>query len=73
MSFYSLRAGKCSGMKHEETSLRCFIITQDISGRIVDYETVGYVAMAANALAIWFVARIAMHDPHAVVLDVAPK
>jgi len=34
---------------------------------------VGYVAMAANALAIWFVARIAMHDPHATVLDVAPK
>jgi len=29
--------------------------------------------MAANLLAIWFVARIAMHDLHVVVPDVAPK
>jgi len=26
-----------------------------------------------RTLAIWFVSRIAMHDPHAVVLNVAPK
>ena len=54
-------------------TLAGFIITQNASGKIVDYGAAGYVAMAGNALAIWFVARIAMHDQHAVVPDVAPK
>jgi predicted MFS family arabinose efflux permease len=54
------------------TTLSGFIITQDASGKVADYATVGYVAIAANALAIWFATRIAMHEQHA-VLDVAPK
>ena len=31
------------------------------SGRIVGYPLVGYVAVAANLTAIWFVSRIVMH------------
>ncbi len=72
-TFMSLNATTQAFAMGLATTLSGFIITQDADGRIVDYGTVGYVAMAANALAIWFVARIAMHDPHAVVLDVAPK
>lgn len=72
-TFMSLNATTQAFAMGLATTLSGFIITQDASGRIVDYETVGYVAMAANALAIWFVARIAMHDPHAVALDVTPK
>ena len=55
------------------TTLAGFIITQDAGGKIVDYATVGYVAVAANALAIWLAARIVMHDQPAVVPDVTPK
>lgn len=43
------------------STLAGFIISQDNAGHIVDYGTVGYVAMAANLLAVWFVSRIAMH------------
>ena len=39
-----------------------FIITKNSAGQIVGYETVGYIAVAANVLAILFVARIVMHD-----------
>ena len=39
-----------------------FIITQSSVGKIVGYEAVGYIAVAANVLAIMFVARIVMHD-----------
>ena len=39
-----------------------FIITQKSAGQIIGYETVGYIAVAANVLAILFVARIVMHD-----------
>ena len=61
------------------STLAGFIITQTSTGQIVDYETVGYVAMTANLLAIWVVARIVMHDQHVVApeevanLDAAPK
>ena len=55
------------------TTLSGFIITQDASGKIAGYDTVGYVAMAANMLAVWCVARIVMHDPQAVEPDVTPK
>ncbi|MGA7479410.1 MAG: MFS transporter [Azonexus sp.] len=49
------------------TTLAGFLITLDDSGRIVGYQRVGYVAVAANVLAIWFVSRIVMHgrDDHA--------
>ncbi|HLP97289.1 MAG TPA: MFS transporter [Sideroxyarcus sp.] len=55
------------------TTLAGFIITQQPNGQIVHYETVGYVAVIANLLAIWFVSRIVMHDQHPNLPDVAPK
>ena len=55
------------------TTLGGYIITQDSNGMITGYSNVGYVAVAANLVAIWFVSRIAMHDQHANLPDVAPK
>jgi len=72
-TFMSLNATMQAFAMGLATTLAGFIITQDASGKIVDYGTVGYVAMAGNALAIWFVTHIAMHDQHAVVPDVASK
>ncbi len=46
------------------TTLAGFIISQDEVGLIVDYSVVGYVAITANLIAIWFVGRIAMHQRH---------
>ena len=43
------------------TTLAGFLITLDDGGRIVGYTLVGYVAVAANLVAIWFVSRIVMH------------
>ena len=43
------------------TTLAGFLTSLDGAGRIVDYPLVGYVAVAANLLAIWFVSRIVMH------------
>ena len=47
-----------------------FIVTQQSNGLIAGYQNVGYIALAANLLAVWFVARIAMHDRHINLLDV---
>lgn len=47
-----------------------FIVTQQSNGQIAGYQNVGYVAIAANLLAIWFVARIVMHDRHINAPDV---
>ena len=55
------------------TTLGGFIITQDSTGKVIHYQTVGYIAVVANLLAIWFVSRIVMHDQHASLPDVAPK
>jgi hypothetical protein len=55
------------------TTLAGFIITQNSAGQIVGYEKVGYIAMTANVLAIWFVARIVMHDQYAAAPNVAQK
>lgn len=44
------------------TMLAGFIITVDAAGKIVGYPIVGYVAIAANLLAIGFVSRIVLHD-----------
>jgi predicted MFS family arabinose efflux permease len=55
------------------TTLAGFVITQDEGGKIVGYPLVGYIAVAANLLAIWFVSRIVMHDQHPNLPDVAPK
>ncbi|PKO41332.1 MAG: MFS transporter [Betaproteobacteria bacterium HGW-Betaproteobacteria-4] len=43
------------------TTLAGYLTSLDANGRIVGYAQVGYVAVAANLLAIWFVARIVMH------------
>jgi len=47
-----------------------YIVTQQSNGQIVGYQNVGYIAVAANLLAIWFVARIVMHDRHINLPDV---
>ena len=44
------------------TTLAGFIITLDGAGKIVGYQNVGYVAVAANLLAVVFVSRIVLHD-----------
>jgi len=54
-------------------SLSGFIIVQQSDGKIQGYGTVGYVAIAANLLAIWYVSRIEMHDANPNLPDVAPK
>ncbi|MDD5295415.1 MAG: MFS transporter [Rhodocyclaceae bacterium] len=46
------------------TTLAGFIISLDGAEKIAGYATVGYVAMAANLLAIGFASRIALHDLH---------
>jgi predicted MFS family arabinose efflux permease len=55
------------------STLAGYIITQNSANQIVHYEVVGYVALVANALAIWFVARIVMHDSRVIVPNVALK
>jgi predicted MFS family arabinose efflux permease len=55
------------------TTLGGFIITQDKAGLIVGYPSVGYLAIAANLVAIWFASRIIMHDRHPNLPDVAPR
>jgi predicted MFS family arabinose efflux permease len=72
-TFMSLNATVQSLAMALASTLAGFIITQDSAGKLVDYATVGYIALLANAVAIWFVARIAMHDQRVVVPDVALK
>ena len=72
-TFMSLNATVQAFAMGLATTLAGFIITQNSEGQIVGYATVGYIAMAANVLAILFVARIVMHDQHATVPDVALK
>ena len=55
------------------STLAGFIISQDATGEVADYEWVGYVAITANLLAIWFVSRIVMHDQNDAIPDVVPK
>src|SRR5574343_231465 len=47
------------------TTLAGFLTSLDASGRIVGYPLVGYVAVAANLLAVWFASRIVMHGRQA--------
>jgi predicted MFS family arabinose efflux permease len=47
------------------TTLAGFIITENANGMISHYNTVGYIAITGNLLAIWFVGRIVMHDQKA--------
>ncbi len=72
-TFMSLNSTTQSLAMGLATTLGGYIITQDSAGKIVHYQTVGYIAVAANLLAIWFVLRIVMHDQHANLPDVVPK
>lgn len=72
-TFMSLNATVQSLAMGLAATLSGFIITQQSDGRITGYENVGYVAIAANLLAIWYVSRIVMHDAHPNLPDVAPK
>jgi len=47
------------------STLGGFLVALDDSGRIVGYPLVGYVAVVANFVAIWFVGRITMHGQQA--------
>jgi predicted MFS family arabinose efflux permease len=60
-TFMSLNATTQALAMGLASTLAGFIISQDNAGHIVDYGTVGYVAVAANLLAVGFVSRIAMH------------
>ena len=44
------------------TTLAGFLITVDASGKMQGYPLVGLVAVAANLMAIWFVAKLVVHD-----------
>ena len=72
-TFMSLNATMQSLAMGCATTLSGFIITLNSAGQIVGYETVGYIAMAANVLAIIFIARIVMHDQRANIQVDAPK
>jgi predicted MFS family arabinose efflux permease len=72
-TFMSLNATVQAFAMGLATSLSGFIITQNSAGQLVDYKLVGYVAIAGNLLAILFVSRIAMHDTHVAVPDIALK
>jgi predicted MFS family arabinose efflux permease len=72
-TFMSLNATMQSLAMGLATTLGGFIITQDSAGKIIHYQWVGYVAVTANLLAIWFVSHIVMHDQHPNLPDVAPK
>ena len=47
-----------------------FIVTQQSNGQIAGYQNVGYIALAANLLAVWFASRVVMHDRHINLPDV---
>jgi predicted MFS family arabinose efflux permease len=72
-TFMSLNATVQSLAMGLAATLSGYIITQDASGQVVGYSNVGYVAIAANLLAMWFVSRIVMHDAHPNLPDVVPK
>jgi predicted MFS family arabinose efflux permease len=63
-TFMSLNATVQSLAMGLAATLAGYIVTQQSNGQIVGYQNVGYIAIAANLLAIWFVARIVMHDQH---------
>ncbi|MDP2761971.1 MAG: MFS transporter [Sideroxyarcus sp.] len=72
-TFMSLNATVQSLAMGLAATLSGFIITQDVSGKIVGYQNVGYLAISVNLLAIWYVSRIVMHDAHPNLPDVVPK
>ena len=63
-TFMSLNATVQSLAMGLGATLGGFIVTRLNNGQIEGYQNVGYIAIAANLLAIWFVAQIVMHDRH---------
>ncbi len=61
-TFMSLNAAMQQLASGLAAMLAGLITTQDASGHLIGYDKVGYVAIAANLLAIAFVSRIVMHD-----------
>ena len=59
MSLNSATQQLASGLA---ATLAGFITTQGAAGQIAGYDRVGFVAIAANLLAIFYVSRIVMHD-----------
>ncbi len=59
MSINSAMQQLASGMA---ATLAGFITAQSVTGQIIGYDKVGYVAITANLLAIAFVTRIVMHE-----------
>ncbi|TAN78644.1 MAG: MFS transporter [Gallionella sp.] len=72
-TFMSLNATTQSLAMGLATALAGFIITRNSAGQIIGYETVGYIAMTANMLAIIFSARILMRDQHTAAKEIAPE
>ena len=64
-TFMSLNATTQALAMGLASTLAGFIISQDNAGHIVGYAWVGYVAVAANLLAVWFAAYIVMHGQRA--------
>jgi predicted MFS family arabinose efflux permease len=61
-TFMSLHATTQSLAMGLATTLAGWLIKLDETGKLVGYETVGYIAVAANLLAILFVASVVMLD-----------
>ena len=61
-TFMSLNAAMQQLASGLAATLAGLITTQNASGQMIGYDKVGFVAMAANILAIAFVTRIVMHD-----------
>lgn len=61
-TFMSLHATTQSLAMALATTLAGVLITQDSTGHITGYGTVGFIAICANALAIGFVTRVVMYD-----------
>lgn len=60
-TFMSLNGTVQSLAMAAASTLAGYLISQDSAGALVNYGTVGWVALAANGIAIWFVSRIVMH------------
>ncbi|MEJ1959125.1 MAG: MFS transporter [Nitrosomonadales bacterium] len=61
-TFMSLNSTTQSLAMGLATTLAGFVITQDSAGKIVGYATAGYIAIAANVLAILLVSKIVLRD-----------
>lgn len=66
-TFMSLNAATQQLASGLAATLAGYITTQNATGQIIGYDHVGYVAITANLLAIFFVARIVMHDQRSMV------